>query len=133
MNSSLELATRDAIFLLREKLGQQLAFLLEANVEEALNDDETLSHVLRQVIPVYAKADAEGIRRYMHDWIEHGGRADRDVDLQVPLRMRRSWVRTPMEITHFSGIFKHSMASLVPQAPTTIAWPKNAIIQPGPC
>lgn len=23
---------------------------------------------------VYAKADAEGIRRYMHDWIEHGGR-----------------------------------------------------------
>jgi len=23
---------------------------------------------------VYAKADAEGIKRYMHDWIEHGGR-----------------------------------------------------------
>ncbi len=23
---------------------------------------------------VYAKADSEGIRRYMHDWIEHGGR-----------------------------------------------------------
>lgn len=23
---------------------------------------------------VYAKADTEGIRRYMHDWIEHGGR-----------------------------------------------------------
>lgn len=59
MNSSLELATRDAIFLLREKLGQQLKFLLEANVEQALNDDGTLSHVLREVIPVYAKADAE--------------------------------------------------------------------------
>jgi hypothetical protein len=24
---------------------------------------------------VYAKNDPEGIRRYMHDWIEHGGRA----------------------------------------------------------
>ena len=23
---------------------------------------------------VYAKSDAEGIRRYMHEWIEHGGR-----------------------------------------------------------
>ena len=23
---------------------------------------------------VYEKADTEGIRRYMHDWIEHGGR-----------------------------------------------------------
>ncbi len=59
MNSSLELATRDAIYLLREKLGQQLKLLLEANVEEALNDDGTLSHVLREVIPVYARADAE--------------------------------------------------------------------------
>lgn len=59
MNSSLELATRDAIFRLREKLGQQLKFLLEANVAEALNDDEMLSQVLREVIPVYAKASAE--------------------------------------------------------------------------
>ncbi len=58
MNSSLELATRDAIYLLREKLGQQLRILLEVNVENALNDDEALSHVLREVIPIYAKADA---------------------------------------------------------------------------
>lgn len=56
MNSSLELATRDAIYLLREKLGQQLKVLLEVNVEKALNDGETLSHVLREVIPLYAKA-----------------------------------------------------------------------------
>jgi V/A-type H+-transporting ATPase subunit E len=59
MNSSLELATRDAIYLLREKLGQQLKFLLEANVEEALNDDGTLSQVLREVIPVCARANVE--------------------------------------------------------------------------
>ncbi|MHC4352811.1 MAG: hypothetical protein ACYS0H_08830 [Planctomycetota bacterium] len=59
MNSSLELATRDAIYLLREKLGQQLKFLLEANVEEALSDDGTLSQVLREVIPVCARANVE--------------------------------------------------------------------------
>jgi len=59
MNSSLELATRDAIFQLREKLSEQLRILLELNVEKALNDEETLSHVLREVIPSYAKADAE--------------------------------------------------------------------------
>ncbi len=60
MNSSLELATRDAIYLLREKLGQQLKILLEVNVEGALNDDEALSNVLREVIPIYAKAEAGG-------------------------------------------------------------------------
>lgn len=59
MNSSLELATRDAIYMLREKLGEQLKFILQLNVEKALNNDETLSHVLREVIPAYAKADAQ--------------------------------------------------------------------------
>jgi V/A-type H+-transporting ATPase subunit E len=59
MNSSLELATRDTIFLLREKLGQQLKTILKLNVEKALNDEETLVHVLREVIPAYAKADTE--------------------------------------------------------------------------
>jgi V/A-type H+-transporting ATPase subunit E len=58
MNSSLELATRDAIYLLREKLSQQLKLLLKLKVENALNDGETLSHVLREVIPLYAKAEA---------------------------------------------------------------------------
>ncbi len=58
MESSLELATRDAIYLLREKLGEQLRILLEQDVEKALSNDETLSHVLREVIPLYAKAGA---------------------------------------------------------------------------
>lgn len=58
MKSSLELATRDAISLLREKLAQQLKILLEVNVEKALNDEEVLSHVLREVIPLYARAGA---------------------------------------------------------------------------
>ncbi|KPK41831.1 MAG: hypothetical protein AMJ65_08675 [Phycisphaerae bacterium SG8_4] len=57
MNSSLELAARDAVYMLREKLSQQLAILLKLNVEQALKDDQTLAHVLREVIPAYAKAD----------------------------------------------------------------------------
>ena len=57
MNSSLELAVRDTIFLLRDKLSQQLKAILKSNVEKALNDEETLLHVLREVIPAYAKAN----------------------------------------------------------------------------
>ncbi len=59
MDSSLELAARDAIYMLREKLGQQLNILLKWNVEKALNDEETLAAVLRQVIPAYVKADTD--------------------------------------------------------------------------
>ena len=59
MDSSLELAMRDAIFLLREKLSLQLKSILKLNVEKALNDEETLLHVLREVIPAYAKANTE--------------------------------------------------------------------------
>jgi len=59
MNSSLELAVRDTIFLLRDKLCQQLKAILKLNVEKALNDEETLLNVLREVIPAYAKADTE--------------------------------------------------------------------------
>jgi len=57
MNSSLELAGRDAIYMLREKLSRQLAILLKLNVEQALKDVQTLAHVLREVIPAYAKAE----------------------------------------------------------------------------
>ena len=57
MNSALELAGRDAIYMLREKLSQQLAIMLKLNVEQALKDEQTLAHVLREVIPAYAKAD----------------------------------------------------------------------------
>ncbi len=56
MNSSLELATRDAILQLREKLSGQIDIVLKANVEKALNDETTLDQVLREVIPAYAKA-----------------------------------------------------------------------------
>lgn len=59
MNSSLELAMRDAIFLLREKLSMQLNNILKLNVQKALNDEETLVNVLREVIPAYAKAGTE--------------------------------------------------------------------------
>jgi vacuolar-type H+-ATPase subunit E/Vma4 len=57
MNSSLELAARDAIYMLRSRLSQQLAILLKLNVEQALKDEQTLAEVLREVIPAYAKAE----------------------------------------------------------------------------
>lgn len=58
MNSSLELAARDAILMLRQKLSEQLRNLLQLNVEKTLNNEETLVNVLREVIPAYARADA---------------------------------------------------------------------------
>ncbi|MHC4432734.1 MAG: hypothetical protein ACYTBS_12915 [Planctomycetota bacterium] len=60
MNSSLELAARDAVYMLRAKLSQQLAILLKLNVEQALKDEKTLAEVLREVIPAYAKAEVGG-------------------------------------------------------------------------
>lgn len=59
MNSSLQLATRDAIALLRQKLAEQLKGLMEVNVENALNNEQVLSNVISEVIPLYAKADAD--------------------------------------------------------------------------
>ncbi|MBN2591334.1 MAG: hypothetical protein JXA96_15825 [Sedimentisphaerales bacterium] len=56
MDSSLELAARDAILMLREKISEQLKTLLQLNIEKALNNEETLINILRQVIPAYAKA-----------------------------------------------------------------------------
>jgi hypothetical protein len=45
--------------MLREKLTEQLKNLLQLNVGKALNDEETLATILREVIPAYTKADAE--------------------------------------------------------------------------
>jgi vacuolar-type H+-ATPase subunit E/Vma4 len=59
MNSSLELATRDAILQLREKLSLQLEIILKLNVDQTLKDEKTLVHVLREVIPAYAKSDTQ--------------------------------------------------------------------------
>jgi V/A-type H+-transporting ATPase subunit E len=63
MNSSLELAARDAIFMLREKLSDQIRNLLQLNVEKTLGNEETLVSVLREVIPAYAKADADAAEK----------------------------------------------------------------------
>ena len=58
MNSSLELAARDALLMLRQKLSEQIRNLLQLNVEKTLNSEETLANVLREVIPAYARADS---------------------------------------------------------------------------
>jgi V/A-type H+-transporting ATPase subunit E len=59
MDSSLELATRDALLALKEKLSQLLTALLAREVDKALSSEDTLASVLREVIPAYAKADAK--------------------------------------------------------------------------
>ena len=59
MDSSLELATRDALLALKEKLSQLLNALLAREVGKALSTEDTLASVLREVIPAYAKADTK--------------------------------------------------------------------------
>jgi V/A-type H+-transporting ATPase subunit E len=59
MDSSLELATRDALLTLKEKLSQLLNALLAREVGKALSSEDTLAAVLREVIPAYAKMDAK--------------------------------------------------------------------------
>lgn len=59
MDSSLELATRDALLTLKEKLSQLLNSLLAREVGKVLSQEETLASVLREVIPAYAKADSQ--------------------------------------------------------------------------
>ena len=59
MDSSLELATRDALLALKEKLSQLLTALLAREVEAALSTEDTLASVLREVIPAYAKTDSK--------------------------------------------------------------------------
>jgi vacuolar-type H+-ATPase subunit E/Vma4 len=59
LNSSLELAARDVVFMLREKLSRQITSLLNLNVNKSLGSEETLAGILREVIPAYAKADAK--------------------------------------------------------------------------
>jgi len=64
MNSSLELAARDVVFMLREKLSQQLTSLLNWKVGKALGNEETLAGVLREVVTAYAKAGQGKNRLY---------------------------------------------------------------------
>lgn len=59
MDSSLELAARDAILMLREKISEQLKNILQLNVEKALNNEETLVNILHQVISAYVQASVE--------------------------------------------------------------------------
>ncbi len=60
MQSSLELAARDALLMLQEKLSQLLNALLTRESERQLSDEETLSSVMREIILAYAKTSAAG-------------------------------------------------------------------------
>jgi V/A-type H+/Na+-transporting ATPase subunit E len=60
MQSSLELAARDALLMLQEKLSQLLNALLTRESERQLSDEETLASVMREIILAYAKTSAAG-------------------------------------------------------------------------
>jgi V/A-type H+/Na+-transporting ATPase subunit E len=59
MNSSLQLAARDIVSMLRERLSSQIASILNRKVQQALGNEDTLAGILSEVIPVYAKADVQ--------------------------------------------------------------------------
>jgi vacuolar-type H+-ATPase subunit E/Vma4 len=59
MNSSLRLATRDTVLALQAKLSQLLTALVTREVEHQLAHEETLSAVMREVIPATSKASMQ--------------------------------------------------------------------------
>ncbi len=83
MNSSLELATRDALLMLQERLGRLLTALLSRKVEQSLSDEAVLSAVLREVVPACAGTAAQGpvtgelrLPKDMHDRLVNGALAE---------------------------------------------------------
>lgn len=59
MNSSLELAARDTVLALRERLSQLLTGLIRQESESQLANEETLAVVMREVISAYSKAEKQ--------------------------------------------------------------------------
>jgi V/A-type H+-transporting ATPase subunit E len=56
--NELELAVRDAILKLSESLGRVLSVMLAKRVEQKLSEPDYIGEIMREVILVYAKADA---------------------------------------------------------------------------
>ena len=54
--TNLDLAARDTVLHLQERLITLLTHLVHQEVEQQLSDDETLSTIMREVIPAYLKA-----------------------------------------------------------------------------
>ena len=59
LNSSLELAARDAVLKLRDELSKLLSALLARQVEGQLSNEETLAGLMREVILAYAKTTGD--------------------------------------------------------------------------
>ncbi len=55
LDSSLELAARDAVLKLQAELGKLLSALLAAEVGKQLSDEETLAGLMKDVVLAYAK------------------------------------------------------------------------------
>jgi len=98
MKSSLELATRDGMLALREKLGQLLTALIHQQSEKQLSDEETLAAVMRDVIPAYSKSESQGsniaeihVPKDLHNRLVTGAireltRALKNQDIQVEVK-----------------------------------------------
>jgi len=60
VRTEMQLASRDTLLRLREALNRALAALLAAATKERLADPEFLGPLLREIVLLYAKADAQG-------------------------------------------------------------------------
>lgn len=60
MDSSLELATRDTVLLLQEKLSALLSALLAQQVDQTLADQEVLANIMREVILASTQRQSTG-------------------------------------------------------------------------
>lgn len=81
--NELELAVRDAILKLGESLGDVLTAILAGRAEQELSKPDYIGEIMREVIIVYAKADAGrasrieiNISKAMHDKLNDGALDD---------------------------------------------------------
>ncbi|MBP8305315.1 MAG: hypothetical protein KBE04_14450 [Phycisphaerae bacterium] len=79
VTSSLELAMRDAVLTLQDRLSRLLTALVSRKVEQGLSDPDTLREVLREVVSAYARESAQGkgggeihLPKDMHDRLVNG-------------------------------------------------------------
>jgi V/A-type H+-transporting ATPase subunit E len=125
MLSSLELATRDGMLALREKLGQLLTALIHQQSEKQLSDEETLAAVMRDVIPAYSKAESQGsstaeihVPKDLHNRLVTGAireltRALKNQDIQVE-------VKASLAKAGFEYKIKGSTVEVTPESVTAL-------------
>lgn len=79
VTSSLDLAARDAVLTLQDRLSRLLTALVSRKVEQGLSDKDTLGAILREVVSAYTKDSAQGkgggeihLTKDMHERLVNG-------------------------------------------------------------